>query len=289
MLKRLVIVALLLGLADSVALGLVDSVDWRSKGVVTGVKNQGAVDCNFSWAFAATGALEGARAINLGTLTSLSEQELIDCATDCGAPVSPGQCTCPQLGCAFRFVDTSGLCSEAAYPYTARVGTCRSCVSPVIASGSTNWMQVGPGSEAALVAALANGPIIARLEVGAHGALLPSYASYSGGIYSPSMSDSTVVQWVLLVGYTPTHFIVKNSLGTAWGESGYMRLARGGNFLGVENFAYAVVTSSGAAPVPAAPCDDSADAPALSPGPTTGLVLVLCCLGIALLRRSTAR
>ena len=55
-----------------------ESVDWRTKGAVTSVKSQG--DCGASYAFSAIGALEGAAALAHGKLTSLSEQNVIDCS-----------------------------------------------------------------------------------------------------------------------------------------------------------------------------------------------------------------
>lgn len=55
-----------------------ESLDWRTKGAVTGVKNQG--DCGASYAFSAVGALEGAVALARGKLTTLSEQNIIDCS-----------------------------------------------------------------------------------------------------------------------------------------------------------------------------------------------------------------
>lgn len=284
MLKKSPVIAfgfMMLMLAGSIAHAVPSEIDWRTTGAVTIIQDQGDV-CNFSWAFAATGAIEGAITIDTGGLPNLSEQQLIDCGGVCGAPAA-AQCGCPQLGCSFSYVDTNGLCTEAAYPFSGQSATCRqgSCTA-VSNTGSVNWSQITPGSEADLVTALLTaGPVVARLEVGHHGQLLPAYEFYGSGVLVPPSWDTTVVQWVLVVGYTPTYFIIKNSLGTGWGEAGYLRLARGGNYLGVANFAYTVNLSSGAAPVPAAPCEAAASVPALSLGATAGLMLLLVLVALS--------
>ena len=50
------------------------SVDWREKGAITDVKNQG--QCGSCWAFATTEMIESYAAIETGTLPELSAQQV---------------------------------------------------------------------------------------------------------------------------------------------------------------------------------------------------------------------
>ena len=88
---------------------LPDSVDWRNKGAVTPVKDQG--QCGSCWAFSATGVLESFNFINTGKLISFSEQQLVDCATLASAGCNGG-----YAYLAIVYASTFGLEAEEDYP-----------------------------------------------------------------------------------------------------------------------------------------------------------------------------
>ena len=67
-----------LGVHEHVGEELTSSIDWRSTGAVTPVKDQG--QCGSCWAFSTVGGLEGAWEVATGELTSMSEQQLMDCS-----------------------------------------------------------------------------------------------------------------------------------------------------------------------------------------------------------------
>lgn len=93
------------------------TVDWRSKGAVTKVKNQG--HCGSCWAFSATGSIEGAEFVAGNGLTSLSESNLVDCSTANHA------CQGGSMVLAYEYAMRDPLMTEAAYPYVAAKETCK--------------------------------------------------------------------------------------------------------------------------------------------------------------------
>ncbi|XP_072399509.1 cathepsin L-like proteinase [Diabrotica undecimpunctata] len=195
------------------------SVDWRSKGAVLPVRNQG--NCGGCWAFSASGALEGQLAIQKKQKISLSPQHLIDCST------KNSGCNGGFMDRAFDFVKSEGLSSEANYPYVARKTKCRKNVQKAITSIS-GYKRVNP-TEKDLISAIEKiGPV--SVSVGAN-----YWREYTNGIYN--ITDcGPHVHGVVAVGYTDKYILLKNSWGSSWGEKGYIKLARGSNICGINDY-----------------------------------------------------
>lgn len=200
-----------------------ESINWKTQGAVTAVKNQG--NCQSSYAFSTTGAIEGYYAIHSGRLFGFSEQQLIDCSNNEGCDGG----TVPQ---SLKYVIAQGgIALGATYPYTARQGICRTVSN--IDVHITGYTQVPSQNEIALAEQVEKLPVSATIQVG------PWFENYTGGVINPDCSEDTASQNVLIVGYTPTYWIIKNSYGRIWGDDGYLYLIRGINACGIANSAFA--------------------------------------------------
>jgi len=209
------------------------SLDWRDSGAVTAVKDQG--QCGSCWSFSATGSIEGAVQIKSGKLISLSEQQLMDCSRAEG----DDSCEGGLMDDAFQFVlDNKGICTETDYPYVAKDETpCRTtCKS---ASTITGFKDVAydpshPNDETALMAAVLVGPVSIAIE-----ADQAVFQLYTGGVITSKACGTNLDHGVLIVGFgtdnatNVDYWLVKNSWGAAWGEKGYVRLARNMNECGL--------------------------------------------------------
>lgn len=216
------------------------SVDWRQKGAVTDVKDQG--QCGSCWAFSTTEEVESQVFMKTGKLPVLSTQQIISCdkgsddGCDGGDPVT-----------AYQYIEKAGgLDSASDYPDKSHIsGNTGKCTwdKKTVAKVSGFTYATKPcdkgkcknQDEDALAAALdTKGPISICVNAGGNG-----WQNYKSGVFSKRCSgaSSALDHCVQLVGYnkngkTP-YWIVRNSWNTDWGIKGYMHLEMGKNLCGV--------------------------------------------------------
>lgn len=199
------------------------ALDWREKGAVTEVKDQGM--CGSCWSFSTTGSIEGASFLLTGTLTPISEQNLIDCDyTDLG-------CNGGLMDDAFQYDENAGgLCSEADYPYKAvQSDVCMTNCTKVPGSHVSTFTDVEPNDLGKMMDALTQQPVSVAIE-----ADTLEFQMYSSGVFESESCGVNLDHAVLAVGYgsegeccdKKDYFIVKNSWGASWGDEGYIKISR---------------------------------------------------------------
>nr|ACH48000.1 silicatein A2 [Latrunculia oparinae] len=199
-----------------------DTVDWRTKDAVTKVKDQS--QCGASYAFSAVGALEGANALATGSLSVLSEQNIIDCSV----PYGNHGCKGGNMLYAFKYIIANdGLDVAKSYPFQ---GKQQSCVYDDQDTGGkiSGMVRIKQGSESDLIGAVANvGPVSVAIDGSSN-----AFRFYASGVYDSSRCSSSKLNHAMVVtGYGTyggkDYWLVKNSWGTNWGQSGYIMMARG--------------------------------------------------------------
>lgn len=208
-------------------------LDWRDRGAVTAVKNQGS--CGSCWAFSTTGSIESQMKIKFNRLVSLSEQNLVDCSYN----YNNNGCGGGLMNNAFQYIiDNGGIDDSKSYPYLS-IGDseysprrqCRYNPRNAVAT-VTGYRTIRSGSEKDLTQAVTQiGPIAVAMHS------TESFQHYKSGYFyernCPNDAQS-INHAVLVVGYGTDpkygkYYIVKNSWATTWGEHGFAKMARDRN------------------------------------------------------------
>ena len=210
------------------------SYDWRNYNRVAAVKDQGS--CGSCWAFATVANLEGLYAAKKGVIKTFSEQMLVDCDT------SDSGCNGGLMEYAFTWLkNNGGIMFDSDYPYTGRKSTCRKNASKYadfkvtgykkLGSSSSTWSPVDEGQVRDFL--YETGPLAIALNADP----LQTYSSGILDLTSARCPTSGINHAVTLVGYgtsgSTDYWIVKNSWGRSWGESGYFRIRRGNGTCGI--------------------------------------------------------
>jgi len=198
-----------------------NDIDWRTKGVVTPVKNQGG--CGSCWAFAATETIESGVAIATGKLLTLSEQNMVSCTKnpkECGGT---GGCQGATAELGIDYVAQKGISSESDYPYRGVTGTCKETTKAAKVGG---FKKLAENKYDPLFKAVGTvGPIAISV--------CADFADYENGVFDGCKPGCVIDHGVQAVGYGTMagtdYWLVRNSWGRSWGTGGYINLKRYGS------------------------------------------------------------
>jgi len=236
---------------DNSITALPSRLDWRESNIVTAVRDQGS--CGGCWAFGTVGIMESALRKAGGVFTNLSEQFLISCNSSgwsCNGGLTAHKYHYDKLGINQNAI---GAVMESAMPYTQTNGSCPSPLNHPYKL--KNWSFVTssefdmPTVDQIKTAIYKYGPITAGVCVG------PNFRAYNGGVLktSDNCGGGTNHQ-IILVGWddSTSSWILRNSWGPNWGESGYMRIGYGISRVG-EGTSWVIAPGPSNTPVPLAP------------------------------------
>ncbi|CAF5091123.1 unnamed protein product, partial [Rotaria sp. Silwood1] len=168
-----------------------NTVDWRTKNVVSSVKNQG--DCAFCYAFAATAVLESLYAIKTKSdkVIEFSPQQIVNCSKENG-------CNGGRIDNIMNYIKKKGnkIATDASYPYNYTEESCQINGINEIDLGEVQLETIPKG-------VFKRRTCESQLFTMDHAMAIIGYG-YDEGLKLP-------------------YWIIKNSYGAGWGEKGYIR------------------------------------------------------------------
>lgn len=129
----------------------------------------------------------------------------------------------------FDYFEDTEAEKDSDYPYEGKNDSCNDDWSKGV-TFVKNYHYVKMYDKEQLKAALTKGPVSVHVE-----ADQPVFSHYAGGIITDASCGTNLDHAIVAVGYNEAddYLIVKNSWGTAWGESGYVRISTASNICGV--------------------------------------------------------
>lgn len=198
-----------------------EAFTWQSE--LGAIRNQGA--CGSCWAFAAVSTIEASNAIVNGGRSDLSEQHALSCSDG-------GTCYGGWYTPIYDWLSggKDGLETEAAVPYKGSASSCQNGGSTPYEVEAWGWVdpyKVQPGVEDIKASICKYGALTSAV------AATPAFIAYSGGTFD-ERSSAQVNHAVTLVGWDDSRnaWLMRNSWGSNWGESGYMWIDYGSNSIG---------------------------------------------------------
>eukprot|EP00727_Mastigamoeba_balamuthi_P014132 m51a1_g9341 putative xylem cysteine proteinase 1-like isoform x2 (320) ;mRNA; f:68901-69860 len=210
-----------------VADGANDSLDMSA--YLPPIKDQ--LSCGSCWAFSAVANAEGQHFLATGAVVALSEQQLVSCDKEDTA------CDGGDMVVADKYIVSHGLATEEEYPYVSGNGSvpqCTTAFNPVAKFSAFKDLGQVDSDEQVMELLRTYGPLSAGVE-----AMNAMFRHYKSGILDNPTCKTILDHGVAIVGWgtdqssgTP-YWLIRNSWGTSWGESGYIRIIRGKNMCGI--------------------------------------------------------
>ena len=210
------------------------SFDWRDTTYMTPVNSQGP--CGSCFAIVGPEILDWwNNKLQPDNKNTSSVQQLLDCSSD-EFPDDAERCAGSVMEYPLRYASHHRVWTERDYPYEETGDTCRGNVPSYKTIHPTQMHHTGLEEEADIRKNLPFylyhfGPVGVSFD-----ASDPHFQHLGGGVYSPrarSCSRDFVNHAMLVVGYTPTYYIIKNSWGDQFADNGYFKLKRGVHMCGM--------------------------------------------------------